>query len=160
MTARDIEIAVANFFNYRVNIIVPNVSWGFFSHMMEADLIIIRPSGWAVEIEIKTSASDIKRDTKKKRHQCEKYYHPDQGLIQRKYFAVPTKLSEHPDIPDTAGILAVDDNGSVKTVRPASINKYARKLTPIENDKLLRLGCMRIWTLKEALNNHVRVKEE
>lgn len=155
MTVRDIEIAIARLFNYRMNIIVPNIRWGLFSTEMEADILVVRPSAWAIEIEIKISAADIKRDLKKRRHLYAKTWPDDFNLIQRKYFAVPLHLVENNHIPETAGIIGVNDQGFGKIIRPAKINKQARKLTDAEIHQVLRLGCMRIWTLKETLNRKV-----
>ena len=47
------EIAIARSWNYRRHLIVPNVSWGFGVH--ECDLLVISPSGYATEIEIKAA---------------------------------------------------------------------------------------------------------
>ena len=44
-----IECAVAECFGVRNNIIVPNVSWGFFA-THEADMIIINKSGYLTEV--------------------------------------------------------------------------------------------------------------
>ncbi len=160
LTARDIEIAVARHFNYRLNIIVPNVSWGLLPWGHEADMIIIRPSGYAEEIEIKISGSDIKADTKKRHREIRAkglLLPPAFDILRRLWFAVPEKLKDHPDIPAYAGILAyqADEDAYVHivTARAASINKNARRLTPDEHAKALHLGCMRIWSLKEALSN-------
>jgi hypothetical protein len=154
--ATEVEIAAVRHFNPRANIIVPNVSWGLFHDGMEVDLLVVHNSGYATEVEIKVNGGDIKRDLKKRRHLFEKFYSGresmDKGLIRRKYFAVPGKLAGHPDIPQGVGILAVDeDEYQAKIIRPAPVNKNARRLTPDEIYKLLELGCMRIWTLKEAL---------
>ena len=64
ITTLEMEIALARFINPRVNLVVPNVSWGFFNH--ECDLISISKSGFATEYEIKVSKSDLKADKKKK----------------------------------------------------------------------------------------------
>ena len=86
MTAREVEIGVADKFNYRQNVIVPNVSWGI-GLRYEADLVVLRPSGYAVEVEIKVNASDIKADLKK-RHQH------DSKLFRELWFAVPEELAD------------------------------------------------------------------
>jgi hypothetical protein len=52
LRAPDVELAVARFFNYRINLIVPNIYWGFGLNY-EADLLIISPAAFATEIEIK-----------------------------------------------------------------------------------------------------------
>ena len=152
MNARDIEIAVANHFNPRANVIVPNVSWGLFSGGREADILVIRPSAFAAEVEIKTTAADIKRDLKKKRHRVDKYFDHDKNMIREKYFAVPVALAAHPDIPAECGILAVaEDRSWPQVIRRSRLNKNARRLTPTEIHHVMELGLMRIWTLKAAL---------
>ena len=148
MTSRDIEISLAWYFDYRQNIIIPNVSWGLF-HNMEVDLLMIRPSNYATEIEIKISASDIKADLKKGHDHKSK-------LIRQTYFAVPMNLVDNPNIPMHFGVLGIDENSpirySVKLIRAAKVNKDSRKLTNDELLKLGRLASMRIWSLKEKLN--------
>ena len=66
INSSDIEFAVARMFCWRQNIIVPNVWWGMgFNY--ELDLMVISGSGWATEIEIKISVSDIRADLRKRR---------------------------------------------------------------------------------------------
>lgn len=166
LTSCDIELAVANHFNYRINLIVPNVSWGWgLQH--EADLIILRQSGYCDEVEIKVSASDIKADLRKR------FNHWEDRRILRVWFAVPKELASCPDIPDKAGILSVARirNGTsyydkVELVRPAVIrDKDTRiKITPKERQKLADLAAMRIWDLKRGTRGLCRevklIKEE
>ena len=66
ITTPEIEVRVASFFNPRQNIIVPNISWGVNLH--ECDLLIIRKSGYGIEVEIKVSKSDLIADAKKPHH--------------------------------------------------------------------------------------------
>lgn len=143
ITAQDIEIAVARHFNYRVNIIVPNVYWGF-GLRYEADLVVLRPSGWAEEIEIKITAADIKADLKKP-------YHHDSPWFRKLWFAVPAMLAAHPDIPTNAGIMCLDPELHITVTRAPRISRNARRMTDSKIRTLLRLGCMRIWTLKSHL---------
>jgi len=63
MTSKEIEILVADYFNYRANLIVPNVSWGLGVH--ECDILVLTKAGYAWEVEIKTSVADVKADLKK-----------------------------------------------------------------------------------------------
>jgi hypothetical protein len=151
VTARQIELAVAQHFNARINLIVPNVSWGFF-HGREADLLILTPRNWLTEVEIKTSVADVRNDLKK-RHD---HWDPK---VKQCWFAVPAGV-DTADIPEHYGILEVQPqrrhyrNGTVHrivSVRAPRINPQARKLTDKERLHLLHLGCMRIWTLKQAL---------
>lgn len=159
LNASDVEIQVARLFNYRANLIVPNVSWGLqLRH--ECDLLIVSPALWATEVEIKVTASDIRADLKKEhRHLSNK--------IRRLYFAVPDYLTDCLDIPQDSGLISVDSHDHpwhTKIVRRPRFNKLARKLTEDEYTKLAELGTMRIWSLKEHIRllkrerNHERQK--
>lgn len=132
--------------------IVPNVSFGLLIH--ECDLLVVRNSGYALEVEIKVSVSDLKRDVLKRHgHRSHK--------IKELYFAVPAKLYdvavEH--APSRAGIIVVSRRNSGFAVnalyatidRPAVPNKDARPLTAREMQTVARLGAMRIWALKRKL---------
>ena len=151
MTAMEVELAVAKFLDWRRNLIVPNVSWGLGVH--ECDLLSVTPARWATEVEIKVSKSDIKKD-------LEKTHQHKSDLIQKLYFAVPDYLSDCEYIPDGVGIISVKNNASLyfynkaAIIRTPTVNKAARKLSEAEYDKLLRLGCLRIWNLKKALHKN------
>lgn len=126
LNARDIEIAIAKMFNYRMNVIVPNVSWGL-GLRCECDLLIVSQRRYATEIEIKVSKSDIKADKKK---------HPaahKSGLIRRFYYAVPDYLQDCEALPADCGLIVVDNNLRCKTIRAPRINKKAQALTDIKN---------------------------
>lgn len=148
MTSLQVELSVTWFFNPRRNIVVPNVSWGLGVH--ECDLMVITPAGYATEVEIKVSRSDLLAD-KKKRHQHKS------AKIRRLFFAVPSELEDYAlqNIPAHAGLLSMRPRGwgrLCELVRPAKINADARKLTPAEVLKVAHLGCMRIWDLKSTLH--------
>jgi len=151
MSSLKIEYKIAEYFCPRRNIIVPNVWWGMgFNH--ELDLLVLTPSGWAYEVEIKTSSADLKADLKKGHgHRSQK--------IRKLYFAIPESLKASVDlIPGHAGILVVmqarkfGNNGfypgGVEKLREAELNPVARRLTANERLKLAELGTMRIWPLK------------
>lgn len=141
MNALQIEIALARMFNYRQNLMVPNVWWGF-GLRYEADLVVVRPSGWMLEIEIKVTSSDIRADLKKK------ILHDDRRFKQL-YFAVPEALENHADIPMRAGIISVKEKtGWAHIIRGALLNKNAEKISAADKLRLLELGVMRVWSLK------------
>lgn len=153
LTEWKIANALAEYFNYLgQNIIVPNVSWGFFRHTdMEADLLVLRQSGYCEEIEIKISAPDIAADKKKIRHAWGmKSDVPDK--IKAKWFCVPEELKDHPDIPDYCGVYYVtkNENGRPKIIkhRTPKLNPRRRTLTEKERLKLLRLAHIRLWSLR------------
>jgi len=145
-----VEIASAKYFNYRTNIIVPNVSWGI-GLRYEADLVVLRPSGYAAEIEIKATESDIKRD-KKKRFGHDGHHYRYGQLFRELWFAVPEHLVFSKSIPETAGLICVikyKKSNIAKVVRRPKIRKSAVKWPEVLRTKLMHLGLMRIWGLKQ-----------
>ena len=148
MKTIEIEIAVAQHFGYRTNLIVPNISWGLNIH--ECDLFILSQAGYATEVEIKVSKGDLLKDADKP-HQ----HYSD--MIKNLYFAIPEKLEEHiSHIPERAGIIVlkrhrVYNNLMCEVMRKPKPNKNARKLTDKERYQVARLGALRIWGLKHKL---------
>lgn len=148
MHSGHIEVAIAKYLNPRQNVIVPNVFWGL-GFRYELDLLVLTPSKYAWEIEIKTSLSDLKADQKKHHgHYSER--------IKRLYFAVPEFLQQQAleNIPERAGLFVVCDdeaNRYVKLAKAPKLNTNARKFNDDEIKKLYELAAMRIWTLKDAL---------
>lgn len=157
-TCLEIESVVAEMWGYRKTLIVPNVSWGAGIH--ECDLLILRESGWATEVEIKVSVSDLKKDSTKG-------HSHDSKKILYLYFAIPEKLIPYIAlIPERAGIILIRSykyrdqfipeapwqtgfKGTI--VKQPTDNESAVKWTEKERMTLGRLGCMRIWGLKKAL---------
>lgn len=141
------ETAIATYFGIRENIIVPNVSWGVNLH--ECDLLIIRKSGYGIEIEIKISKSDLKADFKK-RHNHVDYF----NRLREFYFAIPEYLEDClPLIPEHAGVISVSKNiisGTLytqcRTIRKCKINTKADKFCDNEILKIAHLGTMRLWS--------------
>ena len=140
-TTKEIELALALFFDKRKNIIVPNVSWGIFKY--ELDLCVLdSKSFYAKEIEIKISKSDLKADTKKKH--CH-----ENNMIKYLYFAMPYKMKDYDElVPENAGILLITEKGKVITHRKPKVNKNAKKWEYKDAYKLARLGVMRFWNLR------------
>lgn len=144
MTTLKMEVALSAYFNYRANIIVPNISWGFGIH--ECDLFVLRPSGYTTEVEIKISKSDLMADFKKK------HTHSDKR-IQNMYYALPLDLYEvcKDLIPEHAGILTVSESSKVSCKRIAIKRKDAVPLSLKEQLAIARLGTLRVWKLKQKM---------
>lgn len=141
-----IQSAVVHLLNYRVYTVVPNV---FVSYNHEAYLIAIK-DGKLTEIEIKISISDLKADFKKPHRNI------PSKTISRLIYAFPESMLEKalPHIPKACGIIIIKEyNGFAKAqwYRQARHNNFARPY-PKQIEYLMRLGCMRIWSLK-AHNN-------
>lgn len=148
MTSVDVEFAVAEFFGWRTNLIVPNVHWGF-GMRYEADMLIITPANWVTEVEIKITKADCKADQGK-------HYHHDDRRVKKLFFALPIGITNDclPLIQADAGIIAVDLEASVqcKVIRAPQTRRQARKITTDERHRLLHLAAMRIWDLKRHVN--------
>jgi len=145
----DIELALARHLNVNQNVIVPNISWGL--HLHEIDLLVLTQSGYAWEIEIKISLSDLKAD-KKKHHQH------FSNKIKRLYFAVPIELQEQALtlIPERAGLFVVGGKAyrggvAVQLIKAPQINIQARPFNPEEINHLYKLATLRMWNLKEIV---------
>ena len=152
LTIDQIELAIAEFFGFRNNIIVPNVSWGFFA-THEADLVIINKSGYMTEVEIKRSWQDFLNDFKK-------HTTHDEGKVMWKYFAVPDSLSEKAwqYLCDNGhrewGVIQYNEFGGAWAVHHPNnrqITTKSNRLFLEEQLAIARLGSMRIWKLKEKL---------
>ncbi len=154
MTTAEMEIALSSYFDYRVNLIVPNVHWGMDIH--ECDLLMVSRHGYCTEIEIKVTKADLKADAKKRHgHRSNK--------IKYLYFALPDYLENAAEfVPARAGIILIRPSMSsadpayvrrpqCRTLRPAVVNKGAQKMTDRDQYKVARLGALRIWSLKRKL---------
>lgn len=121
--------------------------------MHECDIFLIKNSGLAVEIEIKISVSDMKADAKKSHGHIDK-----KNRICELYYALPKSILDKclGLIPPHAGIITCEKHESYDRVlarihrSPVKI-KGARKLTIDEQMKVMRLGVMRIFPLKEKV---------
>lgn len=169
MTTLEMEIAIIKGSHIRQNLVVPNVSWGMVNEnraLHECDIIVLTPSGYATEIEIKVSKGDLLQDMNKR-------HNHRHNLIRKLYYAVPEKLKQTAldIIPERAGLYVVSEieatnykwlkgGGNiavpykyrrVTTVKEATINRNAIKWDDYQRYQLARLGTMRILGLKEKL---------
>lgn len=146
MKTIDMEVALANFLDYRKYLIVPNISWGMGVH--ECDLFCVSKSGYATEIEIKISKKDLLKDKHKK-------HNHRSNLIKYLYFAVPEELFDvaETEIPEESGLIVVSNNRGFIRCRSVkkAVAKPARKLTSDDLFKVARLGTLRAWSYKNKI---------
>jgi hypothetical protein len=141
MTTRDIEYYLATWmFPYWKWIVVAR-TYQVVSH--ECDLLALTPAGYAHEVEIKVSLSDVKADLKKGHH------HDPGTKIKCLWFAMPYELVEKalPFVPDRAGVLGVGWNGreNVRIHRKPAVNRQALAWPWNERFILARTGNMKYW---------------
>lgn len=162
----DIEIAILREFDFRANLIVPNITnMSNLPIMFESDILILSKSNFAHSIEIKISKSDLKKDLNKKHIKClgesfnRKYF--DFFYSKLKYFSyvVPESLKDDAlrQIPDFCGLWIYSQKTKKLSciINPKQLFNY--KWTEKERYELSRLGSMRIFGLKQkikALINH------
>lgn len=131
----------------RSKIIVPNVSWGFFTKH-EADLVVINKSLYLTEYEIKRSFEDFKADFRKKD------YHNDDRISQL-WYAVPESIADRckeylesqydNKCTEHAGIYAYnDENWTLKQVLPCNYAK-GKRIYIEDALEIARLGTLRQW---------------
>lgn len=143
-----IEVSVSTYFDRTQNFAITNVREGF-GLRYEVDLMIVTKSLYAYEIEIKVSASDLKRDQKKWRY---RHGWEPGSRFRKSYYAMPESMKDQAGIiPECYGILLVGEYPYVQMLRDSQINTAARKLTETEYAGLGRLCMLRMWKLKRAL---------
>lgn len=166
MKTEELEVLVMQHFKFTKNIVVPNVSWGIkrwpeVGVLHECDVLSLTKAGYATEIEIKISKADLLKDK-------EKVHGHNSNFIKFLYFAVPKKLEEIAlqEIPERAGLLVVEEylqrnnkkHTFLRVVKGAKANPDAVKWKESEREKLLRLGCMRIVSLKKKYLKMIKHK--
>jgi len=156
ITALNIELAVAELLNPRIYTIVPNVSWGLYLNH-ECDMLALHKHRFT-EIEIKISASDLKADFNKRHHHESKY-------ISRLVYAVPEKLKTLALelCPRDTGIIVVQwiaRYGYKASWERTCKHDPKKDLVPLNiQSQFMRLGCIRIWTMKRKINKQIKQKE-
>lgn len=163
----DIECAIMKEFDFRQNLIVPNVSNMMAIVPFETDVLVLTKSNYAYGFEIKTSKSDLKADFKKSQHAKFDEPHMVSGKkgLERfyskfKYFnyAVPEQLKECAleMVPDFCGLWVYAKYEYPKQPKfyqarePKKLFDY--KWSEKQRYELARLGTMRIYALKQALS--------
>ena len=170
MTASDIQIVLArHYFDIRRDAIFLNTHHG--PSLGESDMVIVRPSGWVIEVEVKVSLSDFKADLEKGKNRGHdvgkhdrlalgnpKRVRPDgswQDVLdvddrqphtcRNFWFAVPLDLLEKvkPQLPLHAGLLGVSHNKVVESA--AAPNLKAGKIKPETLLNLYRSMYFKHW---------------
>jgi len=160
ITTEEMECALARRFEPRRNLVVPNVCWGMNIH--ECDLFVLTQAGYALEIEIKVTKADLKKDAKK-------WHGHNDSRIKHLYFAIPDYLGDCIEyIPERAGIIVVSRRPSnaqwgplwrCDTTRKPATNKTAMPFSDAERYKVARLGALRIWPLKRKIRDATATDE-
>lgn len=150
-TTDEMELALARYYEWKNLLAIPNIGYGLNLH--ECDLLIVSKSGYATEIEIKVSKSDLKVD-------MHKQHGHRSNRIKYLYFAVPEKLKDCISlIPERAGFMTVSNTGQISIIKDAETNINVKKFTDEEISKFYKLGCIRIWHLRRTIKHLLEEKE-
>lgn len=162
-TTLDIELAIMNYFNFRYEVMVPNVSNMMGLVPFEVDMLILRKSDLAYGFEIKTSKADLRADFKKPQHTEIQFYGGKTsherwfGKFKYFYYAVPEDLKQLALelIPAFCG-LAIFDKKDFPEHSKFYIERQPKSLfnyhwNAKERYELARLGTMRIKNLKQKI---------
>lgn len=159
----EIELAIMRKFDFRQNLIVPNITNEMLIVSFETDILVLTKSGYAYGFEIKTSKSDLKADFKKPQHIKFNEMHNGKTGLQRYYskfkyfyYAVPEDLKEYAleVIPEFCGlwVLKKAENQKPKFYEARKpIKLFDFKWSEKERYEVARLGAMRIYSLKQSL---------
>lgn len=164
VTCTEIEVQIMRQFDYRQNLIVPNISNMMRIVPFETDMLVLTKSDLAYGFEIKTSKSDLKADFKKPQHikfgemkngksGLERFY----GKFKYFYYAVPEQLKECALelIPDFCGlwVYAKYEYPTLPKFYQAREPKklFNYKWSEKQRYEIARLGTMRIYSLKQGL---------
>jgi hypothetical protein len=162
ITATEIELALASYFDSRKNFMIPNVSNGWRYLSYEIDVMVVTASLYAYDIEIKVSASDLRRDALKDKWR----YCREQHYFRKSYFAMPEAMSGYQDlVPAHAGIILVSYNDrrfwyDAVVVREPVVDGLAEKVTEAELTQLGRLAMLRMWDLKRNVRSLSRDRQD
>ena len=168
-TCLDIELAIMREFDWRQNIIVPNISNMMGVVAFETDMLVLTKAGYATGFEIKVSKSDLMADFKKPQHtQMNEFrngrtgYERYWGKFKYFFYAVPEKLTNDAlnVIPNFCGLYALEQSDfrpRFKLIKePIKIGDY--KWNDSQRMEVARLGTMRIYNLKQAVNMFIKNK--
>ena len=151
MKTEQIEYAISRCYDLRSHLVVPNISWGLLNY--EADILVVRQSGYCIEYEIKRTFSDYKKDFEKR------HFHDD-PRVKEFYYAFPAELWHKREgdirklLPKDAGVLVLYNGKTLpytKVKKEAEVKKNCRPLSQSEMYTVARLGTLRIWNLKQRL---------
>ena len=159
MKTIEIEYAISRRFDIRSHLIVPNVSWGALNH--EADVLVVRSTGYCLEFEIKRSFADFKKDFEKW-----KWRGGLDKCIKEFWYVFPAELWHKREgdikqlLPDFAGVLvAYNDEtgfGYTKVKRDPEQMKGVIPMNDKQMYNVARLGTLRIWNLKRTIIQFIK----
>ena len=169
MTTTELELALMKHFDFRKNIIVPNVTKISQLVKFETDLLVLSKANFAHGIELKVSLSDFKKEVNKT-HIKRARGIPDLGYwdydfdfyfkpLKHFSYAFPEELLDYAckNVDERFGLYKVRQMSykQEKWLNVCEVRKpkvlFKTKWTDKEVKHLMHLGCMRIYNLKTKI---------
>lgn len=133
----------------------------------EADLLLVQPSGWVWEVEVKVSVADFRREfsvnSKLLKHQVlregrHRGYPCHENLVRRYLFAMPTTVYQRvaSEVPDYAGVILLDPGGRDRHgrlkpwIEKRAKELPARKASDADREALKTSVYFRYWAKVDA----------
>lgn len=164
LTEIEIALAESDYFNFVRNTVAFNVigESARLPIFHECDMLVLRPSGYLIEVEIKRSWADFLADFKKEHHHGS---YGNDNLIKELWFCLPLgclndardKLIEHKQ--EYSGIVAYDEQLRLTFYGGVPMKTF-RKLTPEECFQVARFGAMRCVSLRKKLIHRTTAAEQ
>ncbi len=166
MNEHSLQRALAVWINYRRHFCLTNVNGGLgFWSRGEMDFIAVTSAGYVIEIEIKCSLADLRREWRNP-NKVDKHRRVATATkgIRRYFICTPQPIAEkakaeieaQPELAYAGILRAVQPYAdqpsriNIGVVRPAQNLKTSRKLAPHEYLKLAHLAMMRYWDRDRA----------
>lgn len=162
MKTIELEVALANFLDFRQSDIIFNIT--VISQLLdfETDVLQITKSGYLNAFELKVSKADLKKDLKKNYIKGKVKGFDYFRKLKTFSYVVPEELKEDAlnQIPDFAGlykaieIQSTPKRISIRCIKPPKVLGKREPITDSQKLAFLRLGNMRVITLKKRLISH------
>jgi len=121
MTAQDITRALFKKFEDS-KYMAANIYFFRSPKYNETDFLVLNKSGYLLDVEIKVSLQDYKKDfTKIHKHHVLKNRGYSEECPNRFYYAVPTNLITVDDLPEYAGLYYIDEAGFATKIKEAPL---------------------------------------
>ena len=157
MTEKDIQLKI--YYNLTsltpLPIVIPNV----YHFNWESDMLLLKPSGYLYEYEIKRTLSDFRADKKKYyKHFLMKDNNNQRHSVRRNprlfYYVCPVDIIPLDQVPEYSGLIYVYENTWMwKIIKKAPILK-SEKLSVEKMMKLSQKGVARYWKLRRDENRN------
>ena len=120
------------------------------------DILGVTKQRFLIEIEVKRSAADFRKDADKRHRKNRDRFIEDQA--KQFYYMMPRELAEklRPEIPEWAGLMCPDYGGQSATVlKVAPVNSKSKRLSLKECAKMCRYMTNHMMSSRSYMQRHI-----